>query len=121
MNTDLHFTCFVAAPDGEVRKAAAKREHTTNVAGSATAAGGSHEGPIAVSQPTPESSGASSGDATMAAPIQPLGQMTASGTTPAEGQLEGMRLIELDGRRPYPVDHGPCVDVLDVRIPPLFQ
>ncbi|KXN91237.1 Ubiquitin carboxyl-terminal hydrolase isozyme L3, partial [Leucoagaricus sp. SymC.cos] len=67
MNTDLHFTCFVAAPDGEARKAAVQRQHTFLV----------------------DETG---------------------------GALEGMRLVELDGRRPFPIDHGPCTDVLDVRI-----
>jgi len=112
MNTDLHFTCFVAAPDGDVRKAAAERQHTMQVGGSAPREASSATTTTAP-QSTSESSGLGPGDVVMSAPSQPIGKVTASGVPPTEGLLEGMRLIELDGRKPCPVDHGPCVDVLD--------
>ncbi len=116
MNTDLHFTCFVAAPDGDVRKAAAERQHTLEIGSTSGGSGAT------ASQSASEPSGLSPGDAIMAAPSQPIGKIVASGIAPADGQqLEGMRLIELDGRRSLPVDHGPCVDVLDVRAPPLLS
>lgn len=102
MNTDLHFTCFIAAPDGQVRKAAAERQHTLAIEEESSTAPASTSGSLAPA----------TGDIVKA--TSPDRQLVASGTTPAEGQLEGMRLLELDGRRPFPVDHGPCVDVLDV-------
>lgn len=63
-DTELHFTCFVEAPEEDFRKAARKEE---------------------ISE---------------------------------ESMLEettGMRLIELDGRRAGPIDHGECKDLLSVR------
>jgi len=61
--TDLHFTCFIEAPEQDFRKAARQEE------------------------------------------------------VPATAMLEqttGMRLIELDGRRAGPIDHGECGDLLSV-------
>jgi len=60
-DTELHFTCFVEAPEEDFRKAARQEE------------------------------------------------------MPKESMLEettGMRLIELDGRRAGPIDHGECKDLL---------
>ncbi|CAA7263835.1 unnamed protein product [Cyclocybe aegerita] len=62
IDTDLHFTCFVEAPDSDIRKAAEGAEL----------------------KPEDKEDKASS----------------------------GMRLIELDGRRVGPVDHGECKDLL---------
>ena len=61
VDTDLHFTCFVAAPDADIRRAAA-------------------------------------------------GETVDQGTE----DDTGMRLIELDGRRPGPIDHGICKNLLEV-------
>jgi len=61
--TNLHFTCFIEAPEQDFRKAARQEE------------------------------------------------------MPATAMLEqttGMRLIELDGRRAGPIDHGECEDLLSV-------
>ncbi|TFK24439.1 peptidase C12, ubiquitin carboxyl-terminal hydrolase 1 [Coprinopsis marcescibilis] len=60
IDTDLHFTCFVSAPDAKFRKIAS-------------------------------------------------GEMPAEPQTTAGSEL---RLIELDGRRPGPIDHGACTDLL---------
>ncbi|KAJ3505176.1 hypothetical protein NLJ89_g7552 [Agrocybe chaxingu] len=60
--TDLHFTCFVAAPDSDIRKAAEGVE------------------------------------------LKPEDK--------EDKVSSGMRLIELDGRRAGPVDHGECKDLL---------
>ncbi|KAF9003071.1 ubiquitin carboxyl-terminal hydrolase [Cyathus striatus] len=67
LDTDLHFTCFVAAPEAEFRDVA--------------------EGKA----PRPDFSGEG-------------GEV--------EGKKSGMRLIELDGRRNGPIDHGECTDLL---------
>ncbi|TFK35186.1 hypothetical protein BDQ12DRAFT_688634 [Crucibulum laeve] len=61
LNTNLHFTCFVAAPEAEFRE---------------IAKGGASPKPDETQDNT------------------------------------GMRLIELDGRRPGPIDHGECKDLL---------
>lgn len=66
VDTDLHFICFVAAPDADIRKAANTEE------------------------PTPQNADES-----------------------AEGDT-GMRLVELDGRRAGPIDHGICRNLLEV-------
>ncbi|KAJ3539617.1 hypothetical protein NMY22_g4653 [Coprinellus aureogranulatus] len=65
INTDLHFVCFVAAPDADLRKVA-KGETS---------------------------------------PVEAAGRTDGAGDT-------GMRLVELDGRRAGPVDHGVCTDLL---------
>ncbi|KAH9475517.1 Ubiquitin carboxyl-terminal hydrolase 3 [Psilocybe cubensis] len=62
IDTDLHFTCFVEAPDADIRGAA-------------------------------QGAGISEGAKT-------------------DTKTSGMRLIELDGRRAGPVDHGECTDLL---------
>lgn len=66
IDTDLHFTCFVAATDNAVR---------------------------------------------LAAQGVPLGE----GVTQEDLEALPKRLIELDGRRAGPVDHGECTDLLTVR------
>lgn len=40
-------------------------------------------------------------------------QLPESGSSPGSGKS---RLIELDGRKSAPLDHGECVDLLEVRI-----
>jgi len=62
LDTDLHFVCFVAAPDADIHRIAA-------------------------------------------------GEATEEDVGEDEGET-GMRLVELDGRRPGPVDHGVCTDLL---------
>jgi len=62
VDTDLHFTCFVEAPDADFRKAAKGEELSDDAKGDKVSS--------------------------------------------------GMRLIELDGRRAGPVDHGECKDLL---------
>ncbi|KAJ3561647.1 hypothetical protein NP233_g10071 [Leucocoprinus birnbaumii] len=110
MNTDLHFTCFVAAPDGEVRKAAAQRTHTFTVGEPQDTAEGSRS---TVIETTITGSPVQEPTQTTESP-PPDKPRFATGTSTAEGEpLEGMRLIELDGRRPFPIDHGPCTDVLE--------
>ena len=64
VDTDLHFTCFVNAPDSDLRKAARGEELSEDAKG--------------------------------------------------DKVNSGMRLIELDGRRAGPVDHGECKDLLTV-------
>ncbi|KAG2018694.1 ubiquitin C-terminal hydrolase L3, variant 2 [Coprinopsis cinerea AmutBmut pab1-1] len=64
VNTDLHFTCFVAAPDADIRKVATGEESPDQV------------------------------------------------STGGDGDT-GLRLVELDGRRPGPIDHGVCTDLLN--------
>jgi len=63
-DTDLHFTCFVEAPDSDFRKAARGEELSEDAKG--------------------------------------------------DKLSSGMRLIELDGRRAGPIDHGECKDLLAV-------
>ncbi|KAJ2918923.1 hypothetical protein MD484_g1549, partial [Candolleomyces efflorescens] len=65
IDTDLHFVCFVAAPDADVRKVATGEQSPTD----------------------------------------------AAAQTQGDGDT-GMRLVELDGRRPGPIDHGVCKDLL---------
>ncbi|KAH6902513.1 hypothetical protein BKA70DRAFT_1110187 [Coprinopsis sp. MPI-PUGE-AT-0042] len=62
IDTNLHFTCFVAAPDADIRRA-------------------------------------ESGEAVV--------------SKNAEEADTGMRLVELDGRRPGPIDHGVCKNLLE--------
>jgi ubiquitin carboxyl-terminal hydrolase L3 len=64
VDTDLHFTCFVEAPDADFRKAAKGEGLSEDAKGDKVSS--------------------------------------------------GMRLIELDGRRAGPVDHGECKDLLTV-------
>lgn len=97
MQTDLHFSCFVAARD-----ICAGKEGEENLA-----VGSSSNAPT--SPPLPGSSGLTEFKSRFA-------NSFFADPEPKEGQLEGMRLIELDGRRPFPIDHGRCVDVLDVRL-----
>ncbi|KAF9443977.1 cysteine proteinase [Macrolepiota fuliginosa MF-IS2] len=106
--TDFHFTCYVAAPDGNIRKAAAEKQHTVTI-GDQHGVGGSDV--VATLPSGPPELGSS--NTLKAISVPHSGQLIASGMPPAEGLLEGMRLIELDGRRPFPIDHGPCTDVLD--------
>jgi len=61
-DTDLHFTCFVEAPESDFRKAARGEELSEDAKGDKVSS--------------------------------------------------GMRLIELDGRRTGPIDHGECKDLL---------
>lgn len=96
MQTDLHFSCFVAAPDIYATKAG--KEGLTVGASSSTPTIPPPPGPPSMTEFKPRFASSFFAD-----------------PEPKEGQLEGMRLIELDGRRPFPIDHGPCVDVLDVR------
>ncbi|KAF6752354.1 hypothetical protein DFP72DRAFT_904671 [Ephemerocybe angulata] len=64
IDTDLHFVCFVAAPDADLRSVA-------------------------------------------------KGEKEAKDVVPGESQSDtGMRLVELDGRRPGPIDHGVCKNLL---------
>lgn len=95
MQTDLHFSCFVAAPDIYAKGG---QEHVAVGASSSTSITSSAPEPMSVMEHT-----------------SPFVRSFLTDPEPKEGQLEGMRLIELDGRRPFPIDHGPCVDVLDVR------
>lgn len=67
IDTDLHFVCFVAAPDADLRKVAKGETSPTDAAAR------------------------TDGD-----------------------QDTGIRLVELDGRRPGPIDHGVCTDLLRV-------
>ncbi|KAF5350155.1 hypothetical protein D9756_009126 [Leucocoprinus leucothites] len=110
MNTDLHFTCFVAAPDGNVRKEAMGRQHTLPVGEP-----GAVQGSSAAVEPSTTTSPPQGlpGDTVQTGLPLSHKHLFATEATPADDQLEGMRLIELDGRRPFPIDHGPCTDVLD--------
>jgi ubiquitin carboxyl-terminal hydrolase L3 len=110
MNTDLHFTCFVAAPDSKARKAAVEQQDKITV-GDAGTSEGSSTGVVSTSGAEPQGSG----DVVQTASPSPDKSLSATEANPVEGQLKGMRLIELDGRRPLPIDYGPCTDVLDVR------
>jgi len=74
LNTELHFTCFVEAPEADIRWIARDRD------------GGSKE------------------DAKVDFEKEREEVANKSGT--------GMRLVELDGRRDGPVDHGECKDFL---------
>lgn len=107
MNTDLHFSCFIAAPDGDVRRRAAETQIVPENAGSGskTTEDKSTTEAAAVKLQLPAAGALAR--ATL------LGKAVAPPVIPAEGLLEGMRLIELDGRRPHPVDHGRCTDVLE--------
>ncbi|XP_006457095.1 hypothetical protein AGABI2DRAFT_181450 [Agaricus bisporus var. bisporus H97] len=93
MQTDLHFSCFVAAPDIYAKGG---QEHVAVGASNSTSITSSAPEPMSVMEHT-----------------SPFVRSFLTDPEPKEGQLEGMRLIELDGRRPFPIDHGPCVDVLD--------
>ena len=79
LNTELHFTCFVEAPEADIRWIARDRD-----------------------------GGAGGGGATTEEDFEKEREEVAqkSGT--------GMRLVELDGRREGPVDHGECKDFLKV-------
>jgi ubiquitin carboxyl-terminal hydrolase L3 len=72
--TELHYTCFVQAPEAGLRARAATVD---------TQATDAQEGA--------EDAGVTAGTGT------------------------GMRLIELDGSRKAPIDHGECKDLLAVR------
>jgi len=63
-DSDLHFTCFVEAPESDIRKVAQGGEVTDDMQ--------------------------------------------------EDSKSSGMRLIELDGRRNGPIDHGECKDLLTV-------
>ncbi|KAJ2928411.1 hypothetical protein H1R20_g8676, partial [Candolleomyces eurysporus] len=65
IDTDLHFVCFVATPDADIRKVATGQQ----------------------------------------SPVDAAAQTEGAGDT-------GVRLVELDGRRPGPIDHGVCKDLL---------
>jgi ubiquitin carboxyl-terminal hydrolase L3 len=115
MYTDLHFTCFVTAPDGIARKAAEENRHASTVEEESTVV--TEGSAVAVTQVLKSESSVVEPASNVTAPSpRSFTPLFATNTTPEEGQLEGMRLIELDGRRPFPIDHGPCTDVLDVRI-----
>ena len=73
LDTDLHFTCFVEAPEADIRRIARDRD------GKET-------------------------DEALEKEREEVAQK--SGT--------GMRLVELDGRRDGPIDHGECKDFLKV-------
>ena len=77
-DTDLHFTCFVEAPEADVRTTAQELSF-------------GKEG------------------------VRDLKEGMKEGSLDGE-QTSGMRLIELDGRRAGPVDHGECKDLLVVSI-----
>lgn len=76
MDTELHFTCFVEAPEADFRRIA--RDRT----------GEDAEEDIEKER-----------------------------EEIARGSGTGMRLIELDGRREGPIDHGECKDLLEVSCP----
>ena len=73
MDTELHFTCFVEAPEADFRRIARDRD------------GGDAEEDLEKER-----------------------------EEAARGSGTGMRLIELDGRREGPIDHGECKDLLKV-------
>jgi ubiquitin carboxyl-terminal hydrolase L3 len=73
LDTELHFTCFVKAPEADFRRIARDRD-----------------GEDAEEDLEKEREEAARGPGT------------------------GMRLIELDGRREGPIDHGECKDLLTV-------
>ena len=76
MDTELHFTCFVEAPEADFRRIARNRHD--------------EDAEEERKEETDEA---------------------------ARGSEPGMRVIELDGRREGPIDHGECKDLLKVSCP----
>lgn len=76
IDTDLHFTCFVEAPEAEFRWIARERD------------------------------GEGTGE-----------DIEKEREEAARGSGTGIRVVELDGRREGPIDHGECKDLLKVSCP----
>ena len=79
LDTELHFTCFVEAPEGQFRTIARVRDG------------------IAEEKE-----------------IEEAKEIEKERAEATRGPGTGMRLIELDGRRRGPIDHGECTDLLTV-------